>query len=57
MEVDASGYVISGVLSQQQTNSSWWPIAFMSQALNKTERNYEIYDQELLAIITGLKLW
>jgi len=57
MEVDASGYVIGGVLSQQQTNSSWWPIAFMSQALNKTERNYEIYDQELLAIITGLKLW
>jgi len=57
MEVDASGYVIGRVLSQQQTNSSWWPIAFMSQALNKTERNYEIYDQELLAIITGLKLW
>ena len=29
----------------------------MSQALNEIERNYEIYDWELLAIMTGLKLW
>ena len=29
----------------------------MSQALNETEINYEIYDWELLVIITGLKLW
>ena len=57
MEVDVSGYTIGGVLSQQQTDSFWWLIAFMSQALNEIERNYEIYNQELLAIMTGLKLW
>ena len=57
IEVDASGYAIGGVLSQQQTNNSWRPISFLSQALNETERNYEIYDRELLAIMTGLKHW
>jgi len=25
--------------------------------MNKTERNYEIYDWELLAIMKGLKQW
>ena len=25
--------------------------------MNKTERNYKIYDQELLAIMKGLKQW
>ena len=44
MEVDVLGYAIGGVLSQQQTDSTWWLIAFMSQALNETERNYKIYD-------------
>jgi len=44
MEVDASEYAIGGVLSQRQTNNLWRPISFLSQALNKTERNYKIYD-------------
>ena len=57
MEVNASGYAIGEILSQQQTNDSWRPISFLSQALNKTERNYKIYDWELLAIMTGLKHW
>ena len=56
MEVDVLEYAISEVLSQQQTDSFWWPIAFMFQVLNKIEINYKIYDWELLAIITGLKL-
>ena len=57
MKVDASGYAVGGVLSQQQEDKSWKPIAYLSRSMNKTERNYEIYDQELLAIMTGLKQW
>jgi len=57
LETNASGYAIGGVLSQQQEDSSWRPIAYLSKAMNKTERNYKIYDQELLAIIKGLKQW
>ena len=42
LETDASGYAIGGVLSQQQEDSSWRPVAYLSKAMNETERNYEI---------------
>ena len=32
-------------------------MAFLSKSLKKTERNYEIYDKEMLAIIKGLENW
>ena len=54
MEVDASGYAIGGVLSQQQDDSSWRPVSFISQSLSETEKNYEIYDCKLLAVMTEL---
>jgi len=57
LETDASGYAIGGVLSQQQEDSSWRPITYLSKAINKTERNYKIYDRELLVIMEGLKQW
>jgi len=44
LETDASGYAIGGVLSQQQEDNSWRPIAYLSRAMNETERNYEIYN-------------
>ena len=44
-------------MSQLQEDNSWRPIAYLSRAMNETKRNYEIYDQELLAIIEGLKQW
>ena len=57
LETDASRYAIGGVLSQQQEDNSWRPIAYLSKAMNETERNYKIYDQELLAVMEGLKQW
>ena len=57
LETNASGYAIEGVLLQLQEDNSWRPIAYLSRAMNETKRNYEIYDQELLAIIEGLKQW
>jgi len=57
LETDALGYTIGGVLLQLQENNSWRPITYLSKAMNKTERNYKIYDQELLAIMEGLKQW
>jgi len=32
-------------------------VAFLSKSLNETERNYEIHDKEMLAIIRGLEAW
>ena len=57
MEVDASDYVTGGVLLMECEDGLWRPVAFLSKSLNKTERNYEIYDKEMLAIVRGLEAW
>src|SRR5258708_21890956 len=56
VEVDTSNYGTGAVLSQLQ-DEKWHPIAFMLKTLSEPERNYEIYDKELLAIIKALKTW
>jgi len=57
MEVDASDYATGGVLSMECKDGLWRPVAFLSKSLNETERNYEIHDKEMLAIIRGLENW
>ena len=57
MEVNASDYVIGGVLSMEGKDGLWRLVAFLSKSLNKTERNYEIHNKEMLAIIRGLENW
>ena len=55
MEVDASDYATGGVLSMECKDGRWRPVAYLSKSLNKTERNYEIHDKEMLAVIRGLE--
>jgi len=55
MEVNASDYVMGGVLSIECKDGKWQPVAFLSKSLNKTERNYEIYNKKMLAVIRGLE--
>src|SRR6202012_393635 len=57
LEVDASGYAIGAVLMQRQKDTKRHPIAFFSATLNAAERNYDIYDLELLAIVRSLEHW
>ena len=57
MEVDASDYTIKGVLSMECEDNRWRLVVFLSKSLNKTERNYGIYDKEMLVIIKGLENW
>jgi len=57
IEVDALDYAIGGVLSMEGEDGKWRLVAFLSKSLNKTERNYEIHDKEMLAIIRGLESW
>ena len=54
LETDASAYAVGAVLSQKQ-DGQWCPVAFLSKSLTETQRNYEIYDRELLAIMTALE--
>ena len=55
MEVDVSDYTTGGILSMEYNDGLWRPVAFLSKSLNETERNYEIHDKEMLAIIKGLE--
>ena len=57
LETDASGFAISGVLSQLAEDGSWRPIAFYSRKMNKHELNYGVHDQELLAIVESFREW
>jgi len=54
MEVDISDYAMESVLSMECKDEKWRPVVFLSKSLNKTERNYEIHDKEMLAVIRGL---
>src|SRR6266567_905496 len=38
-------------------NDVWRPVAFLSKSLNNVERNYEIHDREMLAIMHALEEW
>ena len=55
MEVDASDYAMGGVLLMECGDELWRPVTFLSKSLNETERNYEIHDKEMLAVIRGLE--
>ena len=56
VEVDTSGHTIGEVLSQEQEDKQK-PIAFLSRTMSPVERNYKIYDKELLAIVKALDKW
>jgi len=55
VEADASNYVTGGVLSMKCSNNMWRLVAFISKSLSDIERNYEIHDKEMLAIIRCLE--
>jgi len=56
IEVDASNYTTGGVLSMKDSNELWRPVAFIFKSLSDTERNYEIYNKEMLVIVRYLEV-
>jgi len=58
IEADSSDFASRAILSQQLPGEEkWHPVAFYSKSLSPVERNYEIYDKEMLAIIRVLEEW
>ena len=58
VEADSSDFATGAVLSQLSSeDGKWHPIAYYSKSLSETERNYEIHDKEMLAIIRALEEW
>jgi len=51
VEADAFNFATGGVLSIKCDDNKWRPVAYISKSLNETERNYEIHDKEMLAVI------
>jgi len=56
VETDTLWHAIRGVLSQEQ-EGKWKPITFLSKTMQSAEKNYEIYDKKLLAIVEALTKW
>jgi len=56
VEADASNYVTGGVLSMKCSNELWRPVAFISKSLSDTERNYEIHNKKMLAVVKCLEV-
>ena len=57
VEVDISEYATGEVLLIKCEDEKWKPVAFISKSLNEAERNYEIHNREMLAIIRCLEEW
>ena len=52
---DASLTATEGVLMQKDSNGDLHPCAYHSATFSPAERNYDIYDRELLVVIQALK--
>src|SRR5271156_462067 len=57
IEADSSDFATGAVLSQQSSEEKWHPVAFLSKSLSPVERNYDIHDKEMLAVIRALEEW
>ena len=57
VEADILEYAIGRVLLMKCENKKWRPVAFISKLLNEAEKNYKIYNREILAIIRYLEEW
>ena len=57
IEADTSKYATGAVLTQLDANGNRHPVAFLSKTFTEAERNYEIYDREILGVIRALEEW
>ena len=57
LETDASDFASGAVLSQLADDGKWRPVGFLSKSFNDAERNYPIYDKELLSVVRALREW
>lgn len=55
LETDASGYAWGAVLSQQDDEGRYRPVACISRSFADAEKRYDTHDRELLAIIRSLE--
>ncbi|QRW24093.1 Retrotransposable element Tf2 protein [Rhizoctonia solani] len=57
VECNASDYTTGAILSQCNSEGKLAPVAYLSKSLSPAEKNYNIFDKELLAVIRAFKEW
>ena len=57
VEADTSNFATGEVLLIKCKDNKWRLVVYISKSLNETERNYEIHDKEILAMIRCLEAW
>ena len=57
IDCDASAYAIGAVLQQGDEKGKLHPVTFLSQTLDAMQRNWDIYDKELFAVVHALATW
>jgi hypothetical protein len=57
LKTDASDHAIGAVCSQLDDLGILHPLGYFSRKLKDAERNYNIHDKELLAIMDSLQKW
>ena len=55
VKTNTSNYTTGGVLSMKCSDELWRLVTFISKSLSNIERNYKIYDKEMLAVVRCLE--
>jgi len=55
VKADTSDFATEEVLSMKYENKKWKPVVYISKLLNEAEKNYKIYNKEILVIIQCLE--
>ncbi len=55
VEIDTSDFALRACLQQKHKDGIQYPVAYYSQKITLLKLNYDIYNKELLAIVTALK--
>jgi RNase H-like domain found in reverse transcriptase/Integrase zinc binding domain len=57
LEVDASQFATGAILAQRDERGRLRPVGNLSHSFTPAERNYDVHDRELLAVVRGLRGW
>src|ERR1700744_4667113 len=57
LETDASKVACGAVLKQYHTDGELHPCGYISHTFTPTEKNYDVYDRELKAVVDAIDTW
>ena len=57
VKIDLLDFILGAYIVQKHEDGIWHPVVYYSRKLTLPELNYNIYNKELLTIVTVLKEW